>query len=472
MTELTATYDAIIIGSGQGGGPLATALAAAGRRTALIEREHLGGTCINTGCTPTKTMIASARMAALARRAASYGVELSATEPLVDMRAVRERKRAIVESFRQGSERRIRGASGLDLFNGEARFVAPREIEVRLTGGTTRRLQAGIIVIDVGARPARPKLAGLETVPAFDSTTIMELEHLPAHLLIIGGGYVGLEFGQMFRRFGSRVTIVHRGKRLLAHEDEDVAEAVAQILREDGIELLLESVPQRVKPAADSQLELSVTTPEGEREIRASHLLLAAGRVPNTDTLNLEACGVRTDERGRILVNERLETTVPGIYAIGDARVGPAFTHISYDDFRILRANLLKGGQASTRDRLVPYTIFLDPQLGRIGLTEAQARARGLRIRVAKMPMNAVARALEVNEARGFIKAIIEADSGQILGAAVLGLEGGEIMAMLEIAMLGKLPYTVLRDAIFAHPTLAEALNNLFSSLPDDGEAE
>ncbi|WP_052888925.1 mercuric reductase [Thermogemmatispora carboxidivorans] len=463
-----AVYDAIIIGAGQGGGPLATALARAGRKTALIEREHVGGTCINTGCTPTKTMIASARVAYLVRRAASYGVRLPEGEVQVEMGTVRQRKRAIVESFRQGSERRIREAAGLDLLKGEAYFVAPKELEVRLADGALRRLRAETIVIDVGARSARPRLAGLESVPALDSTSVMELDSLPSHLLIIGGGYVGLEFGQMFRRFGSRVTLVHRGKQLLAREDEDVAEAVAQILREDGVELLLESTPQRVEQDPDGQLRLSVTTPQGERQVSASHLLLATGRQPNTDTLNLEACGVHTDERGHILVNERLETSVAGIYAIGDARVGPAFTHISYDDFRILRTNLLEGGQASTRDRLVPYTIFIDPQLGRIGLTEAEARASGRRIRVAKMPMSAVARALEVDEARGFMKAIVEAESGQILGAAILGIEGGEIMAMLELAMLGQLPYTVLRDAIFAHPTLSEALNNLFSSFADE----
>ncbi|WP_376796847.1 mercuric reductase [Thermogemmatispora sp.] len=463
-----AVYDAIIIGAGQGGGPLATALAKAGRRTAIIEREHIGGTCINTGCTPTKTMIASARVAYLVRRAASYGVRLPEGEPLVDLAVVRQRKRDIVESFRQGSERRLSETSGLDLLRGEARFVAPKELEVRLADGRLHRLQAEIIVIDVGARPAWPRLPGLESVPALDSTSIMELDRLPSHLLVVGGGYVGLEFGQMFRRFGSRVTIVHRGKRLLAHEDDDVAEAVAQILREDGIQLLMEAVPQQVESLPDGQLRLKVATPQGERQVTASHLLLAAGRQPNTDSLNLEACGVQTDERGRVLVNERLETSVPGIYAIGDARVGPAFTHISYDDFRILRTNLLEGGQASTRERPVPYTIFIDPQLGRIGLSEAEARAAGRRIRIARLPMSAVARALEVDEPRGFMKAIVDAESGHILGAAILGIEGGEIMAMLELAMLGRLPYTTLRDAIFAHPTLAEALNNLFSAFTDE----
>jgi pyruvate/2-oxoglutarate dehydrogenase complex dihydrolipoamide dehydrogenase (E3) component len=469
--EQAEVYEAIVIGAGQGGGPLASALARAGRSTVLVERQYPGGTCINFGCTPTKTMIASARVAYLAGRGADYGVRSQRAgpgEPPVSMEVVRQRKRAIVESFRAGSRRRLEETPGLTLLWGEAHFVAPKTLEVQLNDGTLRRLYADIIVIDVGARPARPDLEGLAQVPALDSTSIMELAEVPAHLLILGGGYVGLEFGQMFHRFGSRVTIVHRGKQLLAHEDDDVAEAVAQILREDGIELLLASSPQRVERLADGQLRLSVATPQGERQLAASHLLLATGRVPNTDTLNLQASGLRSDERGRILVNERLETDVPGIYAIGDARVGPAFTHISYDDFRILRTNLLEGGQAITRDRLVPYTIFIDPQLGRIGLTEAQARAEGRRIRVAKMPMSYVARALEVDEPRGFMKAIVEADSGQILGAAILGLEGGEIMAMLEIAMLGRLPYTVLRDAIFAHPTLAEALNNLFSSFTDE----
>jgi pyruvate/2-oxoglutarate dehydrogenase complex dihydrolipoamide dehydrogenase (E3) component len=285
--------------------------------------------------------------------------------------------------------------------------------------------------------------------------------------LIIGGGYVGLEFGQMFRRFGSRVTVIQRGAYLLAREDPDVAGEVAKILREDGLEVLLETSPTHVEKAGDGKIQLTVKTPTGERILTGSHLLVAAGRTPNTDWLNLATTGVQVDKKGFIQVDEKLETNVPGIYALGDIKGGPAFTHISYDDFRIIRTNLLENGNATIRDRLVPYTVFIDPQLGRIGLSETEARSKGRNIKVAKMPMDYVARALEVDESRGFMKAIVDAGTSQILGAAVLGIEGGEIMAMLEIAMMGKLPYTVLRDGIFAHPTLAESLNNLFSSFEE-----
>jgi len=292
----------------------------------------------------------------------------------------------------------------------------------------------------------------------------MELDSVPAHLLVLGGGYVGLEFGQMFRRFGSAVTIIQRGAHLLAREDDDVAEEVARILQEDGIEVLLETKPLHVERTGEGTIQLALKTPAGERALTGSHLLLAAGRTPNSDWLNLPATGIQTDEHGFIPVNEKLETQVPGIYALGDIKGGPAFTHISYDDFRIIRTNLIEKGNATIRDRLVPYTVFIDPQLGRVGLSESEARAQGRNVRVAKMPMNYVARALEVDEARGFMKAVVDEDTSQILGCAILGIEGGEIMAALEIAMMGKVPYTVLRDAIFAHPTLAESLNNLFSS--------
>ena len=459
----TTHYDAIVIGSGQAGGPLSTALARAGWKVAIIEREHVGGTCINEGCTPTKTMVASARVAYLASRAADYGVH---TGPIsVDMTVVRKRKRDIVESFRSGSQRRIESTSGVDLLMGESYFVEPKVVEVRLSTGEIRRLSAGTIFINAGARPSKPSIEGLEQVQTLNSTTIMELDTVPEHLLVLGGGYVGLEFGQMFRRFGSQVTIIQRGSHLLAREDNDVADAVADILREDGISLLLETTPVRASQDKDGAIRLTVRTPEGERALTGSHLLVAAGRTPNSDWLNLAAAGVQTDKGGFIHVNERLETNVPGIYALGDIKGGPAFTHISYDDFRIIRTNLLEHGNATIHDRLVPYTVFIDPQLGRIGLSETDARKSGRTIKVAKMPMNYVARALEVDESRGFMKAIVDADTGHILGCAILGIEGGEIMAMLEIAIMGKLSYTVLRDAIFAHPTLAESLNNLFSSL-------
>jgi pyruvate/2-oxoglutarate dehydrogenase complex dihydrolipoamide dehydrogenase (E3) component len=460
----TQRYDAVVIGAGQGGVPLSRALAQAGRKTALVEREHVGGTCINEGCTPTKTMVASAKVAYFDRRSADYGVQNGPVS--VDMQKVRQRKRDIVESFRSGNEQRIEETEGLDLLMGEASFSGPKELEIHLKGETFQ-LTADEIFINVGARPANPPIEGLDTVLALNSTTIMELGELPEHLLVLGGSYVGLEFAQMFRRFGSEVTVVQRGKQLMSREDADVAEAVSEIMRQDGLEVLLEAQPQRVEQSDNGEIQLTVRTPEGERKLTSSHLLVAAGRPPNTDTLNLEAADVETDKRGFVKVNERLETTVPGIYAMGDVKGGPAFTHISYDDFRIIRANLLEGGNASITDRLVPYTVFIDPQLGRIGLSEQEAREQGRNIGVARMPMSYVARALEVDESRGFMKAVVDADTDQILGCAVLGIEGGEIMAMLQIAMMGRVPYTALRDGVFAHPTLAESLNNLFAALDD-----
>jgi pyruvate/2-oxoglutarate dehydrogenase complex dihydrolipoamide dehydrogenase (E3) component len=465
MTE-TQHYDAVVIGAGQGGVPLARALAQAGRKTALVEREHVGGTCINEGCTPTKTMVASAKVAYFDRRSADYGVQNGPVS--VDMHKVRQRKRDIVESFRSGNERRIEDTEGLDLLMGEASFSGPKELEIHLNGnGETFRLSAEKLFINVGARPANPPIEGLDSVPSLNSTTIMELDELPEHLLVLGGSYLGLEFAQMFRRFGSEVTVVQRGKQLMSREDADVAEAVAEIMRQDGLEVLLEAQPQRVEQGDNGEIRLIVSTSDGEQVLEGSHLLVSAGRPPNTDTLDLEAAGVETDKRGFVRVNERLETNVPGVFAMGDVKGGPAFTHISYDDFRIIRTNLLEGGDASVADRLVPYTVFIDPQLGRIGLSEQEAREQGRNVSVAKMPMSYVARALEMDEARGFMKAVVDADSDQILGCAILGIEGGEIMAMLQIAMMGGLPYTALRDAVFSHPTLAESLNNLFAALDE-----
>jgi pyruvate/2-oxoglutarate dehydrogenase complex dihydrolipoamide dehydrogenase (E3) component len=454
-------YQAIVIGTGQGGKPLSQALAEAGWRTAIVERGDVGGTCVNVGCTPTKTMVASGRVAYLASRGKDYGVQTG--DIRINMQRVRERKRNIVESFRSHGQARLEKTPNLDLIFGDARFTGPKTLSVRMKNGLERSLSAERIFIDAGARPAVPDIEGLRDVPFLDSTSIMELDSVPKHLLVLGGGYVGLEFGQMFRRFGSRVTIVQSGPQLLSAEDADVAAGVLQILKEDDIEVLLNSRATRVSKSG-AQIHVTVGAGKEARTLEGSHLLVATGRRPNTDTLNLGAAGIATDERGFIKVNEKLETNVAGVYAIGDITGGPAFTHISYDDYRILRTNLIDKGNATTENRLVPYTVFIDPQLGRVGITEREAGARKKRFRVAKMPMSSVARALEVDETRGFMKAIVDSESEQILGAAVLGIEGGEIMSMLELAMMGRLPFTALRDGIFAHPTLSESLNNLFNN--------
>jgi pyruvate/2-oxoglutarate dehydrogenase complex dihydrolipoamide dehydrogenase (E3) component len=367
-------YDAIIIGSGQAGTPLSTALAGAGMRTALIERSHVGGTCINEGCTPTKTMVASGRVAYLARRAADYGVNVGPIS--IDLQKVRQRKRDIVDSFRNGSQKGIERAKGLDLIFGEASFSAPKIVTVRLKGGGERSLSADKIFINAGTRASTPNLDGLDRVPYLDNISIMELDAVPEHLLVLGGGYIGLEFGQMFRRFGSSVTIVQHGSQLLTREDGDVAEEVRKILGEDGIEMFLNAKATRVDKA-DGNIRLQVEVAGYSKTIAGSHLLIATGRIPNSDTLNLPAAGVQTDKRGFIQVNDRLETSAKGIYALGDIKGGPAFTHISYDDFRIIRSNVIENEKktASTKDRMVPYCVFIDPQLGRVGLTETEARA-------------------------------------------------------------------------------------------------
>jgi pyruvate/2-oxoglutarate dehydrogenase complex dihydrolipoamide dehydrogenase (E3) component len=460
--------DALIIGSGQAGSPLAETLAGAGWTVVLVEREHVGGTCINVGCTPTKTMVASGRVAYLARRAADYGVQTG--DVSVDMQRVRQRKRQMVHEWRDGKQQRLEQTEHLSLVFGEARFTAPKTVEVALNAGGTRQFTAKHILINAGARSASLSLPGLEGVAeerVLDSTSIMELGEVPPHLIVLGGGYIGLEFGQLFRRFGSAVTIVQHGPQLLGREDKDVAEGVLNILREDGIEVLLETEAASVA-ASGSGVELAVRDKDGQRTIEGSHLLIATGRVPNSDGLNLGGAGIETDAQGFIKVNDHLETSVTGVYALGDIKGGPAFTHVSYHDSTIVAANLLDGKNgtarrgATTKGRLVPYTVFIDPQLGRVGMTEAEARTAGKTIKVAKLGMDSVARAIEVGETRGLMKVVIDATNDQILGCAILGLEGGEIMSMIQIAMMGKLPYTVLRDAVLAHPTLAEALNTLF----------
>ena len=459
-------FEAVVIGTGQGGVPLAVALARAGRKTAIVEKGDVGGSCVNRGCTPTKTMVAGSRVAYLARRASDYGVETGPVD--VDMEKVRARKRAIVEEFRSGSESKIESTEGLELIRGEAVFSGLREMEVRVEGETVRRLKGEQIFINTGSRPVSPRISGLEDVPALDSTSIMELDKVPDHLLILGGGYIGVEFGQMFRRYGAAVTIIQRGYQLLSREDEDVAKAVAGVLAEDGIRLLF-GVETTHAARTDGGVALTIRRGEEESILRGSHLLVATGRVPETDGLAPEEAGVEVDEKGFVLVNNGLETSASGIYALGDVKPGPAFTHISYDDFRILRTRLLEGEEAGLEGRMIAYTVFMDPQLGVVGMTEKVARRAGRDYLVARIPMNWVARALEMDESRGMMKALVDRSSGSILGAAILGVEGGELMSLLQVAMMGDLPYTALRDGVFAHPTLAEAMNTLFSRLEEPG---
>ena len=414
-------YDAIILGSGQGGTPLSKALADAGWRTALIERKYVGGTCVNTGCTPTKTMVASARIAYLSGRAEEFGVRAQVSG--VEMERVRQRKNDIVLQSRSNNEKALLKTKNLDLIYGEARFTGATSIFVQKNDGEALSLTADKIFIDTGTRAAIPRIAGFGEIRSLtnvlDNASIMELDHVPEHLLVLGGGYIGLEFGQMFRRFGSWVTILQSDAQLLMHEDADIVDEITKILREDGIEVLLDAKTQRVSgDASKIMLEFRQGTEQGK--VDGTHLLVAVGRTPNTENLDLPAAGIATDDKGFVWVNSRLETNVAGIYGIGDVKGGPAFTHISYDDFRVLRANLLENKDVTIEGRMVPYTIFIDPQLGRIGLTEKEAREQKRAIRVAKMPMTYVARAREFGEMRGWMKVIVDAKSEQILGAAIL----------------------------------------------------
>ena len=467
-------YNAIIIGSGQAGGPLASALVKAGKKTALIEREHIGGTCVNEGCTPTKTMIASGRIAYLTRRGPNYGVHVDTasssdtTAVAIDMKRVRERKRDIVTSFRSGSEKRLKDA-GIDVIMGEGRFTGSKTLEVRLVDGGTKSVSGDLIFINTGERPVLPNLPGINTIPFLTSTSIMELDEVPSHLMVLGGGYIGVEFGQLFSRLGAKVTIVQRGKQLLPREDPEIAAEVLKILEEDGITILLETSATETSRNSDS-INLTVSGPSGTQTLTGSHLLAAVGRQPNSDMLNLPAAGIDVDAvKGYIKASPQLETNVPGVYVLGDVKGPPAFTHISYDDFRIVQANLLESREKplTTTDRLVPYTVFMDPQLGHVGLHASEALRLGYRVKTASMPMTWVARALEVDETRGMMKAVVDAKTDKIIGFSCLGIEGGEVMGVVQMAMMGGLQWMRLRDAVFAHPTLAESLNNLWGTLKE-----
>ena len=433
-------------------------------------------------------MVASAKIAYSARRQADFGVHTDSSistsdvasasasaSVRIDMATVRKRKRDIVASFRGGSEARLTAAPNVTLVRGKAAFVGVREVEVLLNenegeAGGKERLRGAKVYINAGCRPAPLEVPVAAAVEVLDSTSVMELGVVPEKLVVVGGGYVGVEFAQMFRRFGSQVVVVQRAGQLLGREDEDVSGGVREVLEEEGVEVLLGARVESVgRGEGGTGVVIVVRTGEGRREVGCSHLLVAAGRVPNTQDLGLGSAGVEVDKRGFVKVNERLETSAEGVYALGDIKGGPAFTHISYDDFRILKHNVLTPALPPliTSHREIPYTVFIDPQLGRIGLSETEARAKSQTIRVAKMPMAWVARALEMDESRGFMKVVVDRDSDQILGAAVLGIEGGEVMSMLQIAMMGGLPYTKLRDGVFAHPLLAESLNNLFANLEE-----
>ena len=453
-------YDAIIIGVGQSGKPLAIDLAGAGWKTAIIERHYVGGSCINYGCTPTKTLLASAKLAHQARQSSQYGVETGDVQ--IDFKAVINRKNEVVEQFREGIEDKLTSTENLTFIEGEAQFSGVKQITVSGVDGE-RILTAKHIIINTGTHPAQPDLSGLDDVDWHTSTTLMDATELPKHLIILGGGYIGVEFSQMFRRFGSEVTIVQRGKQLLDREDADIAGALTEVLTDEGITVHCNTTAEQVQQSKSGAIELIVKTDDATQTITGTHLLIAVGTAPNTDALNLTAANIETNEKGFVQVSERLETNQPGIYATGDVNGGPAFTHISYDDYRILRDNLLHKGNKTTTGRPVPYTVFTDPQLGRIGLNETQANEQKKNIKMATMPMSSVARAIEVGETNGLMKVVIDADTDQILGASILGIEGGEIMSMLQIAMMGKLTTQQLKEAIFAHPTLAESLNNLFA---------
>lgn len=450
-------YDAIVIGSGQAGNPLSYALAERGWTVALIEKSHLGGTCVNTGCTPTKTMIASAQVAHYAREAARWGVHTGRVE--VDLSFVVDRKNAVVHRFRGGHERNVANHPSMRLYRGVAHCRSPHEVEV-----DNDVLQSERIFIDTGTRPFPPSLPGLDSIGYLTNESLMELRELPQHLLILGGGYIGLEFGQMFRRFGSKVTIVHKGSQLLAREDEDVAKELQKSLEAEGIEFRLNSKSVQVEKKA-GQIALAFEATGRRETIAGSHLLVATGRRPNTDDLGLDKAGVELDEGGYIKVNSRLETNVPGIWALGDVKGGPAFTHISYNDYQIVFGNLIEKKNLSIANRYVPYSLFTDPQLGRVGMTEKEARASSLKLKMGSFAMSRVARAIERDETAGLMKVIVNAETDHILGAAILGIEGGETVQILGAMMLAGAPYTVLKGAVFIHPTLAEGLFGLMESV-------
>ncbi len=454
---MATKYDAIVIGSGQGGNPLSHKLADKGWKVALIERKHLGGTCINTGCTPTKTMVASAQVAFYARNAARWGVHTNGVS--VDLAAVVGRKDKIVTSFRSGQEKNVAKRPTLTLYRNHARFTGARTLQV---GNDI--IEGERVFINTGTRPLIPRIEGLGGIDYLTNASIMELRELPEHLIVIGGGFIGLEFGQMFYRFGSRVTVVHKGEHLLAREDNDVADELQKTLEAEGLQFVMNADTQRLEKR-DGKIHLTVGTPGGVQTLVGSHVLVATGRLPNADDLGLEKAGIETDKRGYVKVNNKLETNVKGVWALGDVKGGPAFTHISYNDYQILWANIVEGKNLTIDHRYLPYSAFTDPQVGRVGMTETEARASGRKLKIGKIPMSYVARALERDETAGFMKVVVDAETDRILGAAILGIEGGELVQLLGVLMLADAPYTVLKGAVYTHPTLAEGFFTLMEDV-------
>jgi pyruvate/2-oxoglutarate dehydrogenase complex dihydrolipoamide dehydrogenase (E3) component len=453
-------FDAIVIGTGQAGPSLAERLSGVGMRVAIIERHRFGGTCVNTGCIPTKTMIASAYVAQAARRARGYGVNLGG-ELTVDMKAVKARKDAISERSSRGVENWLRDLKNVTVFLGTARFEDP--VTVRVNADT---LRAEKIFINVGGRAYVPPLPGIQQTPHLTNSTIMEVDFLPKHLVIVGGSYVGLEFAQMFRRFGSEVTVIEKDSRLISREDEDVSDAIREILESEGIQVRLSAKCISTKRAQDGTgVAVGVDCQEGEPQVLGSHLLLAVGRIPNTDDLGLERTGVETDRRGYIKVDDQCRTNVPGIWALGDCNGRGAFTHTSYNDFEIVAANLLDNDPRKLSDRIPCYALYTDPPLGRIGMTEAEVKKAGRKALIGTRPMSQVARAVERGESQGFMKVLVAADTGEILGAALLGLNGDEVVHSLLDVMYAHAPYAVVRRAVHIHPTVSELIPTMLGEM-------
>lgn len=459
MANQDLQYDSIVIGSGQGGTPLAVQLAGRGERVALIESGLLGGTCVNTGCTPTKTMVASAQVAHYARNGQRWGVHVS--DMHVELATVMRRKTKVVTEFRSGWEKKVDQPGMPRLHRGRARFVGMKRVEVN---GET--LAGKRIFIDTGGSPTIPHIQGLDSVPFLTNVSMLELTEIPQHLVVLGGGYVGLEFGQMFRRFGSEVTVVQSRDRILADEDEDVSTTLRMCLEAEGIKIYTGAKAIAARGTQGS-IELDVAKEDLTETVQGSHLLVAAGRTPNTKDLSLHQTGVKTNQKGFVVVNDRLETTAPDVWALGDVTGGPAFTHISYNDYQIIWANLFESKDLRTSQRLVPYAVYTDPTLGRVGITEAQARREGRRLKIGKVQMTHVARAIERDETQGFMKIVVDAATDQVLGAAILSVEGGELVQILSTLMLAKQRYTLLKGAIYIHPTLTEGFFRLMDSVKE-----